>query len=667
MKKTLLLLLLPFISFAQRMGAVDRFGTIISSKSTFGYNYTDIIASNGDAGIRFMRIDTALWTLHNRAADNFLELYEIGRGTRLSVAKISGNVGIGVPGSISHKLTVQHGGSTGILNRSSASYSLIDIDAFNGDAALRFAKAGVTQWNTRNRPGDDYYEIFELGGGGSRFVIQDGTGNVGIGETANPTYRLDVLHGGATGIRSRSNSTFSLVDIDAANGDAALRFAKAGVNQWNTRNRPADDYYEIFELGGGGSRFVVQDGTGNVGIGETTNPTYRLDVLHGGSTGIRSRSSSSFSTIDIDGASGDAALRFAKAGVNQWNTRNRPADDYYEIFELGGGGSRFVIQNGTGNVGIGETASPSYRLDVLHGGATGIRSRSSSTFSLIDIDGANGDAALRFAKAGVNQWNIRNNPANDDLQIFELGGGGERLRIENGTGNVVIAGNLAKGGGSFRIDHPLDPENKYLSHSFVESPDMMNIYNGNIITDASGKAQVKLPAYFEALNMEFRYQLTVIGSFSQAIVAKEIEENTFEVATDKPNVKVSWQVTGVRKDAFAKSNRIPTEELKKSEERGKYLHPKAFGKPETMGVWYRDDMKNVRADGPTSSIDDTPMVNTVKAVTQTIAGTSVEDKKVISNAGPKTPVQGLQSTDVMPVSNKEKTSKPVEGPQTTDN
>ena len=76
----------------------------------------------------------------------------------------------------------------------------------------------------RNRPGDNYLEIFELGGGGSRMVIQDGTGNVGIGETANPTYKLDVLHGGSTGIRSRSSGSFSVVDIDAASGDAALRF-----------------------------------------------------------------------------------------------------------------------------------------------------------------------------------------------------------------------------------------------------------------------------------------------------------------------------------------------------------------------------------------------------------------------------------------------------------
>ncbi len=41
------------------------------------------------------------------------------------------------------------------------------------------------------------------------------------------------------------------------------------------------------------------------------------------------------------------------------------------------------------------------------------------------------------------------------------------------TGNLSIAGNLSKRGGAFKIDHPLDPENKYLSHSFVESPDMM--------------------------------------------------------------------------------------------------------------------------------------------------------------------------------------------------
>ena len=50
---------------------------------------------------------------------------------------------------------------------------------------------------------------------------------------------------------------------------------------------------------------------------------------------------------------------------------------------------------------------------------------------------------------------------------------------------------------------------------------MMNIYNGNVITDANGEAVVALPEWFEALNRDFRYQLTVIGQFAQAIVAEK--------------------------------------------------------------------------------------------------------------------------------------------------
>jgi len=153
-------------------------------------------------------------------------------------------------------------------------------------------------------------------------------------------------------------------------------------------------------------------------------------------------------------------------------------------------------------------------------------------------------------------------------------------------GNVGVQGTLTKGGGSFKIDHPLDPANKYLYHSFVESPDMMNIYNGNVVTDGSGYATVTLPDWFEALNKDFRYQLTVIGDFAQAIIAKEVQVNQFVIRTDKSNVKVSWQVTGIRKDAFAEKYRIPVEEMKKDAEIGKYLHPDALGMPETLNVEY---------------------------------------------------------------------------------
>ena len=156
-------------------------------------------------------------------------------------------------------------------------------------------------------------------------------------------------------------------------------------------------------------------------------------------------------------------------------------------------------------------------------------------------------------------------------------------------GYVTITGTISKGGGSFKIDHPLDPEHKYLYHSFVESPDMKNIYDGVVTTDADGRAVVQLPEWFGALNRDFRYQLTVIGRFAQAIVEQEIENNRFAIRTNLAQVKVSWQVTGIRKDPFANANRIPVEEVKPAAEQGSYLHPAAWGQPEEKSVtWARD-------------------------------------------------------------------------------
>ncbi|CAN5711051.1 hypothetical protein BH20VER1_BH20VER1_20480 [soil metagenome] len=151
-------------------------------------------------------------------------------------------------------------------------------------------------------------------------------------------------------------------------------------------------------------------------------------------------------------------------------------------------------------------------------------------------------------------------------------------------GPVHVQGNFSKAMGSFLIDHPLDPANKFLSHSFVESPDMMNIYNGNVTTDAAGSAIVTLPDYFAALNRDPRYQLTVVGQFAQAIVSRKIAGNSFEIRTDKPGVEVSWQVTGIRQDAYAKEHPIVVEEFKPAEERGLYLYPAGFGAGEEKRI-----------------------------------------------------------------------------------
>jgi hypothetical protein len=165
--------------------------------------------------------------------------------------------------------------------------------------------------------------------------------------------------------------------------------------------------------------------------------------------------------------------------------------------------------------------------------------------------------------------------------ILNLRSGGGVVQLD---GRVQFSGELVKPGGEFRIDHPLDPANKYLSHSFVESPDMANLYAGVVETDEGGEATVFLPDYFEALNRDFRYQLTPIGSLTQVAVTSEIKGNRFTVRTDQPGIKVSWQVTGVRQDVWAEAHRICVEADKPEAERNHYLHPAEHGQPESVGI-----------------------------------------------------------------------------------
>ena len=144
-------------------------------------------------------------------------------------------------------------------------------------------------------------------------------------------------------------------------------------------------------------------------------------------------------------------------------------------------------------------------------------------------------------------------------------------------GDLHATGMLSKGGGSFKIDHPLDPANKYLYHSFVESPDMMNVYNGNIHLDEQGEAWVELPDWFESLNESFRYQLTPIGVPGPGLyIAEQVQNNQFKIAGGTEGMEVSWQVTGIRKDPFAVKNRIEVEVEKQDHEKGTYLYPELY-------------------------------------------------------------------------------------------
>jgi hypothetical protein len=162
----------------------------------------------------------------------------------------------------------------------------------------------------------------------------------------------------------------------------------------------------------------------------------------------------------------------------------------------------------------------------------------------------------------------------DDAFIGYSGTGG---RAGYFLGRVEVTGTLTKGGGAFKIDHPLDPENLYLYHSFVESPDMKNIYDGIVVLDAKGSATVHLPDYFEALNGDYRYQLTCMGGYSPVYISQEISGNIFRIDGGTHGLKVSWQVTGIRRDPFARAHRIIPEVEKNPNEKGTYIHPREYG------------------------------------------------------------------------------------------
>lgn len=141
-----------------------------------------------------------------------------------------------------------------------------------------------------------------------------------------------------------------------------------------------------------------------------------------------------------------------------------------------------------------------------------------------------------------------------------------------------VNGTLTKALGAFKIDHPLDPANQYLQHSFVESPDMKNVYDGVVTLDGDGEAKVALPTYFEALNRDLRYQLTAVSAAAPDLHIKaKLAKGRFVIGGGSAGLEVCWQVTGIRHDPYAEAHPLVVEQPKGAAEKGKYLHPELYG------------------------------------------------------------------------------------------
>jgi Collagen triple helix repeat (20 copies) len=329
--------------------------------------------------------------------------------------------------------------------------------------------------------------------------------------------------------------------------------------------------------GNGMAAGVVGLGThpfGSVGVLGTHDDPSTFVTAPAGGAGVAGRSSKGA------GVYGESTAP-SGSNVGVWGTCLGP-------FALG------VIGSGSGSDPIGTFGGIEATSGTGYGGdffasdssgtasAFGLRARTMETdISMIGPAGVlgQGGTAIR-GESNVNNGNGIVGIANGPVAYGVYGQSDGYAGYFNG--NVHVLGTLSKSGGSFKIDHPLDPANKFLSHSFVESPEMLNVYSGIAVTDAAGYATITLPDWFDALNKDERYQLTVIDEADHdgwvlCRVVQRVRNNRFSIRTSAGNVEVSWQVTGVRDDVWARANPIPVESDKAEYERGYFLYPQLHG------------------------------------------------------------------------------------------
>jgi hypothetical protein len=432
--------------------------------------------------------------------------------------------------------------------------------------------------------------------------------NAGTGTIAGVTAGTDLTGGGTSGTVTLNLDTTKVPQLSANN-------AFTGNNSITVNNLSAALTLTNSDLAGGDALHVFGN-AGAAGIYES-GAAFGITAV-GGAVGVEGSGSSTgvMGTSTSSSGTGGSFTGFTVAtGSNLSGTSGIVGfggnGDINYIFATGGSGVSGTGgfgsgQNGPGVAGQGGTGGGGFGGD----GVTGTGGAGTS-FGGYGLQGSGGNGGTGNGGAGV----VTNGGAGGTTD--GVGGsfagangsfGGDGVDAFPGSGfagyfagDVDINGTIYTGAKDFKIDHPTDPANKYLFHASVESSEMKNIYDGNVTTDGEGQATVQLPEWFEVLNTDFRYQLTVIGQFAQAIVAHEIENNRFEIRTSAPNVKVSWQVTGVRQDAYAKAHPLVVEQEKEARLKGFYIHPELYGAPAEKQIeWARHPqmmkrMKEMRA------------------------------------------------------------------------
>ncbi len=375
---------------------------------------------------------------------------------------------------------------------------------------------------------------------------------------------------GAGGLRLSAGAVGSALELRAGGGS----LGKLALTADMVTARRSD----------GSEPIVVDTRNGRIGQG-TGAPSHPVHVT--GNTGIRQNS------LYLGGTAGWSSLTYNayhNDANDNWIFPDATRSAVTVEIDDNGNTPRFQVWTTT------PTATQAWQMrlgiDGKSGAVTIPGSLAVSSPISVTSNVANTTALNATNNVGTAFCAISNSTGTTAAQVFA---GGTGLFVSGSpaasfVGDVHVSGTLSANTKQFLIDHPLDPENRILVHAGVESNERAVVYSGNVSCDESGNASVPLPDWLEALAADFRYQLTCIGGRSDVYVSREVRDGGFGIAGGSPGQRVSWQVTGVRQDAWARTHELVVEEDKPAAERGQYLSPEAFGKDMTASVyWVRQE------------------------------------------------------------------------------
>ncbi len=530
-----------------------------------------------------------------------LDNSESGGGDALNIVNDGGGDGI----------TIDNAGAGDAIfvdNTDSAGSFAISVNNDGGLAAVDILNTGGgAALDIENDGGGHGIGVSQLGAGNAINVVNDGDGvgiNIMSGFTtplggdgsAAPGEALKITYGGASKAafidNAGTSNGLSVFNGNPANAASAVKIEQGGMGTAleidNGGPGKAAHFFNVVPLNASEVLLATTSGIGNVGmfLTENNNPNTMSTVV---SNNMANGSAGEFLILDEDAGDkeNDKPIITARSngkGAGITIDLSNDLDGVNMNTEPG----LLSSHKGYGNGAFLETTksdNTSSTLEVKNNGAGYAGHFDSFDNPLEEVESTlyveQGNASTVATKGRAAVFDLHPASSFADSAVLIRSGsttaGHSALRVIPADptkvagvfeGDVMVASDITIGGTmsaaakAFKIDHPLDPENKYLVHNSIESNERINIYSGNVTTNEEGYATVQLPEYMTALNTDFKYQLTIVDkSFAQAIIWEPMnsESNSFMIKTNSPNIGVSWQITGTRQDTWALENPMQVE------------------------------------------------------------------------------------------------------------